>query len=286
MIFIIGAARSGTKFLRDTLAASLEIARVPYDVGYVWRRGNEALPHDEIDAELVSATDIQWIRRTLPRLVDKSIEKPKARFLVEKSVPNSLRPMLLYRVFPDALFIHLVRDGRAVTESAMRMWQAPTEKSYLLDKIRYFPLTNLRYGVWFLRNRLFRKQEQRVPLWGPRYRGMDVDVQQIEMHRVCARQWRHCLEVSHAQLSCIPGSQTLTVRYEDLMRDEDVLGDICRFIGVEEQAVLDFRSSHIQPNTDQKWKTALSEDQLQSICQEFESLPAELQNYCSDEAIC
>lgn len=286
MVFIIGAARSGTKFLRDVLAASPNIARVPYDVGYVWRRGNESLPLDEIEPESVSEKDIEWIRRTLPRLAEKSDPKPAVKFLVEKSVPNSLRPMLLHRAFPNALFIHLVRDGFAVTESAMRMWQAPTEKTYLLDKFRYFPLTNLSYGIWFLRNRFSRKQKNGVPLWGPRYREMDVDVRQVELHQVCARQWRHCVEISHAQLRNIPESQRLTVRYENLISNAGAMVDICRFIGVDEQPVLEYRNNNLQPNNDQKWKTALSKEQIESICQELQDLPAELQQYSVHEASC
>ena len=40
-IVLIGAARSGTKILRDALATALGVPQVPYDVGYVWRYGNE-----------------------------------------------------------------------------------------------------------------------------------------------------------------------------------------------------------------------------------------------------
>src|SRR4051812_20775701 len=39
-VIVIGAARSGTKLLRDSLATHADVARVPYDVNYVWRFGN------------------------------------------------------------------------------------------------------------------------------------------------------------------------------------------------------------------------------------------------------
>ena len=134
-VLIIGAGRSGTKYLRSMLAASDEIAAVPYDVGYVWRTGNEDLPHDEISKVGVSERDAAWMRKTLPTLAEKKASE-MARILVEKSVPNSLRVAMLHRVFPNARFLHLVRDGRAVTESALRQWQEPADSGYLLKKLR------------------------------------------------------------------------------------------------------------------------------------------------------
>ena len=53
-VFIIGAARSGTKFLRDVLAASPEVACVPYDVNYIWRYKNENYPHDALAVESIT----------------------------------------------------------------------------------------------------------------------------------------------------------------------------------------------------------------------------------------
>jgi hypothetical protein len=50
VVFVIGAARSGTKFLRDVIGASPYAAVVPYDVNYVWRGGNEGFPDDALPA--------------------------------------------------------------------------------------------------------------------------------------------------------------------------------------------------------------------------------------------
>ncbi len=40
-IVLIGAARSGTKILRDTLAAATGSGAVPFDIGFVWRIGHD-----------------------------------------------------------------------------------------------------------------------------------------------------------------------------------------------------------------------------------------------------
>jgi len=70
-VFLIGAARSGTKFLRDTIAHSEDVAEVPYDINYVWRHGNETCPHDEIAPDDISDGTAAHIRRSIERLALK-----------------------------------------------------------------------------------------------------------------------------------------------------------------------------------------------------------------------
>ena len=61
--FLIGAARSGTKFLRNCFSVSDEIEIVPYDIGYVWRYGNEKISHDELKPSDLDNKLKFWIRK-------------------------------------------------------------------------------------------------------------------------------------------------------------------------------------------------------------------------------
>lgn len=281
-VFIIGAGRSGTKFLRDTLGISEMCARIPYDVGYVWRYGNEDLLHDEIDAASLSSSQVEWIRKNLLKLADKDVPKPKAKYILEKSVPNSLRPALLYRCFPEGKFVQLIRDGRAVTESAMRMWQMPPEKKYLLDKVRYFPWSNYKYGLWFLKNQLFNKDLNRFPIWGPRYKGIQDDLLSMPLHMVCAKQWSMCVIRSYEQLLTIPPAQVLTVSYDELMGNSSAIDIICNFIGIDSRPVIDAWAHTVQQGNDDKWRTGLTGLQINDIEQLFTRLPVELSAYVRD----
>lgn len=119
-IVLIGAARSGTKFLRSLLAAGAETVAVPYDINYVWRYGNERHPDDALGSELATREIQRYIRATLPRLAVRT-RGQSASLLVEKTVGNSLRVDFVRKVLPEARFIHIVRDGRDVVESARRM---------------------------------------------------------------------------------------------------------------------------------------------------------------------
>lgn len=280
-VFIIGAGRSGTKYLRDTLFASELCTRIPYDIGYVWRYGNEGLSHDEIEAETLSSKQIAWVRKNLYRLVDKDNIKPEARILLEKSVTNALRPAVVARCFPNAKFIHIVREGHAVAESAMRMWQKSPERGYLFDKIRYFPLSNYHYGIWFLKNHLFNRSLKLNPIWGPRYAGIDYDLNNFPLHVVCAKQWSRCVDVSVQQLSMIPEGNSITVLYENLMMNKDEWIRICEFIGIDSKPVVKLWQKTVKRGNDEKWREALTADQVAEIDEVFNGLPLFLHSFFS-----
>ncbi len=272
-VFLLGAGRSGTKFVRSLLSASKDVNSIPFDVGYVWRYGNESVPHDELTPDMASDKVVRYVRKTLPQLADET--NPAARFFLEKSVPNTLRPAFIHRIFPQAKFIHLIRDGRAVTESAMRLWQEPPEAKYLLQKLKYFPWSNYRYAFWYLRNQMLGKLSsgRAQQIWGPRYRGIYEDLEVLPLETVCARQWRRCVEVCAQQLSTLDVASIFETRYEQLMTDESELIKMCNFIGLQdsEDVVKRFKST-ANPTNLKKWQVNLSDEQLENILTEIAPL--------------
>lgn len=273
-VFLIGAGRSGTKFVRDMLGAANDVAAVPYDVGYVWRTGNESVDHDELDPSTVTGELRSYIRRTLLRLAGAT---ETSKVLLEKSVPNSLRVAFLHAVYPDAKFVHLVRDGRAVVESSIRQWQAPAATGYLLGKLRYFPWSNFRYAFWYIKNQVLTRSGSNRRIWGPRYRGMDRDVVDESLETVCARQWRVCVSRAREQLATIPDDQVMTIHYEDLVNDEENLRALCEFAGIHDWAsVRSWYADHVRPQALDKWEANLSGQQKAEILSEIRDARAEL----------
>ncbi|MGY2701579.1 sulfotransferase [Nocardioides sp. HB32] len=215
-VVLIGAARSGTKACRDALAIAAGVPAVPYDVGFVWRQGNESAPDDILAPALATPRIAGRVRRYLDRYADADGR------VIEKTVGNTLRVPFVDAVVPDATYVHLVRDGVDVVESARRQWQAPSDKRYLLKKARHFPPHLLgSYGVKFLRNNFRRGHHGHVKSWGPRYPGIDDDVRAGDVLTVCARQWSECVNRASAELDGLH-PRVIDVSYEALVREPAV----------------------------------------------------------------
>ncbi len=274
-VIILGAGRSGTKFLRDILGTSSEVYVIPYDVGYVWRYRNEKKPHDELTPDMLDSSIIRYIRKTLPSLTKNYPKKPRARIFIEKSVPNTLRPDFVRAVYPEAKFIHLIRDGRSVTESAMRLWKTPPEKSYLLKKLRYLPLKNYPYAISYLFNQIINKITlgKSIPIWGPRYNGIHEDLKILPIETICARQWKKCVQNTLSQLKDLDRNKVIQVRYEDLMRDSNTLESICEFIEIKDKEdVIKNYEIKVNRTHSKKWIHSLDKNQITLINNEIQEL--------------
>jgi len=229
MIFLIGAARSGTKFLRNCFSECDEIEIVPYDIGYVWRYGNEKISHDELKPSDLDNKIKFWIRKTLPKM---TIKKKHSKFIFEKTVSNSLRVSFIEKIFPNSKFIHIVRNGRDVIHSSTKQWSLPPNKNYLIQKIRYFPFSNYRYGLRFIWNLIYSKFMKLPTIWGPRYNGIDQDIKNLSIEGLCSKQWSRCVNVAEEQLNRIDNKRVYRISYERLILDINELKNVCKFIGI------------------------------------------------------
>ena len=211
-LIIIGAARSGTKLLRDLIAQHPAIDRVPYDVNYIWRMGNEAQPDDALSPATLTDEMRQTIYDQLARFHDH------APILVEKTVSNCLRVDFVNALFPTAKFLHLTRDGVDVVESVYRQWNAPVDWRYLVRKARTFPLRQApRYALSYtagLVKRLRTDDHSQLAIWGPHYPGMEADLAQQDVLEVIAKQWAICVQSATAALDQLDPTRVISIRYE------------------------------------------------------------------------
>jgi hypothetical protein len=134
-VFVVGAARSGTTWVYDVLAAHPHVAGVLESFLFTKGRGigglmnlldrpgtpdgmRSTIPTEELAGEL------RWFAAGL---LGRSVE-PGRRMVVEKSGVHAQSMHGIWRLFPDARFVHVLRDGRDVVVSALaahRSW-APT----------------------------------------------------------------------------------------------------------------------------------------------------------------
>jgi hypothetical protein len=265
-VIILGAARSGTKFLRDLLGASAVVRVVPHDVNYVWRHGNETYPDDAIPASRCTEDIGRFVRRRLLGLAGTSADS--GHTVVEKTVSNTLRVDFVRAVYPEAKLIHLIRDGRAVVESAMRQWREKPDWRRLARKAMTLKREDVRYALWFAGNMARGRATGRGGgrVWGPRYPGIDEDLATRPLLDVCGRQWSVCVQATLDSLGRVPSDLVHTVRYEDLVSRPDAVEALAAFVGLPDvDAVLErYRSARIG-DADRKWRSAFDADQQERV---------------------
>lgn len=261
-IILIGAARSGTKFLRDILASGTGAAAVPYDVNYVWRYGAAAAADDVLDPATLTDERKRFIQKSLRSLAKAN----DGDILIEKTVANTLRVPFVNAVFPNARYVHLVRDGREVTESAMRQWRAPPNWSALFQKIQDIPIQNISYVGWFgwnlIKGLILGRKGGKV--WGPRFPGIGAMAENASLARICARQWLESYTRSESALRNLTNAEScvFTIRYEDLVRDDTALSKLVDQLGLQhkDNIIATFHKK-LKPSRPEVWRNLPVSDQ-------------------------
>lgn len=258
-IIIIGAARSGTNMLRDIITQLPGFGTWPCDeINYIWRHGNAHYPNDEFIVEQASESVKKFIRRAFARVASKQ----GLRYVVEKTCANSLRVAFVEKVFPDAKFIFIVRDGRDVVASAMKRWVAPLDIPYLLKKTRHLPVTDAQYyATRYLWNRIFRvfSNEKRVSFWGPRFKGMEEILKTKSLPEICGAQWARSVQLATKAFDSMKSKKVIRIKYEDFVSSPvNQLKLIAEFLDVD---LKDRQASHLVSSVSDssvgKWKNDL-----------------------------
>lgn len=247
--------------IKDALSYHPDICATPYELNYLWRYGNSRLSHDMLDPEQhLSPRKAKYIRGKLEKMLILSGKQ----YLVEKTVANVLRLSYVHGICPDGKVIHIIRDGRAVTASAMIRWKARATSSYLMSKgLTIPPLDIPRVGLSFLLNRIKRRIRKRdyIQSWGPRWPGFDEDVARLPLMEICAMQWKKSIESASSQRHTLPKGQYTEIRYEEFVTDPSRGFDqLSEFLSIDFSAPA-FKSQieeGITTSSLDKWKTSFS----------------------------
>ncbi len=116
-IIILGSVRSGTTLLGNVLKQHPDICYWE-EPKHIWRHRHAYRRHDVLSAADATPAIKRYITTQFAQYLAAS---GKSRFL-EKTPSNCLRVPFIRAIFPDALYIHLIRDGRASAVSARVQW--------------------------------------------------------------------------------------------------------------------------------------------------------------------
>lgn len=192
-VFIIGAPRSGTSLLYSVLRSAPAFAHWPGEAHEVW----EADYHPALRgwvSNALTAADVddkaaQRIRRAF------FLVAGSRRRLIDKTPRNALRVSFVDAIFPDARYVHLVRDGRENVNSLINAWRTPRYRTYRLPH----SIEGVDREWW---------KFVLYPGWQEDASG--------PLEVVCARQWASSNELALRDLAAV-GERAVRVRYEDLV---------------------------------------------------------------------
>lgn len=231
-VIIIGAPRSGTNMLRNALCQISGLVTWPCDeINGIWRYGNARCSDDELLQSHATAEVKQYIHRSFEQL----LRYAKGNQIIEKTCANSLRIPFVNKIYPEARYIFLKRDGRDVLPSAMKRWTASFDLSYSLQKAKYIPFRDLpAYALRYCFYRLQRmfNPDKRLSSWGPRFEGIDTFAMTHKLDEICAMQWAACVGKSISGFKSIDPSRVYDVHYEQFVKHpSDHMQKILDFIG-------------------------------------------------------
>jgi hypothetical protein len=145
--------------------------------------------------------------RRLRKRFDRIRRRARARTFVSKRTANNRRVEYLSAIFPEARFVHLVRDGRDVARS--------------LASVSWWD----RHTVW----------------WDGRS-ALEMQNSGQDRLAICARNWVREFEEVRAQLAAVDPAHVMELRYEALLQDPvHHLERLLQFLGLESLA--SFRST-------------------------------------------
>lgn len=236
-VFVIGVARSGTSLLANLIGYHKDVINWSElnDIwdprGYPWWASDHSSPPVWVDSEAYTQ---RWWRDARSRQTEISAIFgvyqfiSRKRIFVNKSPLNTYRIPYLLEMFPEARFIHLVRDGRAVVASYVKRQYARIQKHP-----EPFRAADAHYS----------------------YDGLAVKLAEF---------WQATIEkvsIVDKELGLVGQKRLLEVTYESLCTEpKTTMSKICRYLDIDPSRFLSKAWKVEVRSQNHKWREVLSPD--------------------------
>ncbi len=284
-VFIFGSPRSGTTLLENLLNHHRQIAEW-YEPYYLWER---FFPVPDTDTWQIEHLTKQ-VRKKIRSEFGIYSKKSGKAIIVDKTPPHAFNLKIIHKIFPEAKFIHILRDGRDVTLSIKKEWgkrvNIVREKN-LAGQIQLIKNMLKRQPYWRYRfmaishelqvsfatgralnlKKLFNKARWKgEPGWGPRFNDWQTYLKSHTPIEFNAMQWVQSVEAVFNSWSDLPEKNKIEIRYEDLIQSpQHILQKLFDLIDVDVSSVFFNKIPDINHQNFNKWKTELSHDEIEKI---------------------
>ncbi|MDY6904772.1 MAG: sulfotransferase [Thermodesulfobacteriota bacterium] len=284
--FIVGSPRSGTTILGKILDGHDNIAQW-YEPYFIWDKKFRNARDD-----VRSAMDCTpAISRYIYNKFRKYKKRRGCRVVIDKSPRNSLKIPFIRHIFPNAKFVHIIRDGRDATLSIHKEWQrrmSIVEGQGREKKFNYreafktitkwlerqpFIDDKMRALYFETRGNIFNKTRHLNRLrwngevgWGPQFADWKDAKQRYTLLQFNAMQWERCVSSILQHWDDIPEANRLQFRYEDMLtQPERIFVDLMNFLDVSvDEAFFQFLPT-LKVNNFNKWQTAFAPPEIEEI---------------------
>ncbi len=285
-VFIVGSPRSGTTILGTIFDRHEHISQW-YEPYFVWDRHFR----DALDDVRSRADATPEVKAFLRKAFFDYRAKRGSRLVVDKSPRNSLKVPFIQEIFPNARFVHILRDGRDVTLSINREWKKRRaiagagknspgfdyqkavrvvdgwlkRQPYMIDRVRAF---------WFeTHGHVFNKKKHLNRLrwngdvgWGPRFKNWTDIYHHVSLLEFNAYQWAHCVRGVRQAWPDIPEHNRMEIRYEDLItRPETILNTLLNFMGLEYDDQFLSAIPQLKSDNFNKWEKGFTREEMSQI---------------------
>jgi hypothetical protein len=240
-ILLFGNTRSGATIIQKTMSAHPDITGW-YEPNALWLYADPGRIYDEFDESDATEPVKRYIRSKFL----KYQKKHGNRIILEKTPQNILRIPYVRAIFPEAIFLFIVRNPFSFISSVELKWQRTVTRQGIIRRLKDTPPTQLHHWVRrYLRQQISKRllKKKYLSIWGPRYRGIYDDLKTHDMLTVIARQWSVCSRKAEDALAKFDDSRVLRLKYEEFVenpfRDIERICNHCGFAmtdGLEQAA--------------------------------------------------
>lgn len=235
-IILLSAPRSGSTFLFDLLSKFPEIRAWHAEMDAVWwqyfpcERLDE--PSDYIGGGEYSDAVGRALRREFYKHAIWAYEETghncslgerlgvSAIRYLDKTIANCFHVEIIEKLFPDALYISLIRDGRATISSMMEGWLEGTR--FVKPHLKAFITKASSVDNWAF---------PAPPEWR--------SVLNKPLEEICAWSWMQHVDTVDTWLRGIPDDRKTFIRYEQLLDDPGMVAEkLARFCGLTRDAAV------------------------------------------------